>query len=106
MQLPQIKTDRLLLRMYRPEELETVFKLCSDPHITKFFPDFYTVEHENVMTSLPRRIGRWRDQGFGQFGVFDRESEKLLGYCGLQYLDNTGEVEIYYGFFKDHWGKG
>lgn len=48
---------------------------------------------------------RWREQGFGQLGVFEKDSEKLIGYCGLQYFDNTPEVEIYYGFFKDFWGK-
>jgi len=38
--------------------------------------------------------------------VFDKESEKLIGYCGLQLLDDTEEIEIYYGFHKDFWGKG
>ena len=106
MQLPEIKTERLILRMYRPEDLETVYKLCSDPYVTKFFPDYYTIERDYVLSSMPRRLDRWRKQGFGQFGVFDKESEQLIGYCGLQYLDNTEEVEIYYGLFKDFWGKG
>ncbi len=30
----------------------------------------------------------------------------MIGYCGLQYLDNTEEIEIYYGFPKEYWGKG
>ena len=27
-----------------------------------------------------------------------------LGYCGLEDLDGTGEVEVGYGFAKQHWG--
>jgi RimJ/RimL family protein N-acetyltransferase len=30
----------------------------------------------------------------------------LVGYCGLKPLDETKEIEIYYGFFRDVWGKG
>jgi ribosomal-protein-alanine N-acetyltransferase len=73
--------------------------------VKRFLPD-YPVEKEDVLASLPRRLQRWREQGFAQLGVFEKATEKLTGYCGLQYLDQTPEVEIYYGFFKPFWGKG
>ena len=106
MLLPKIETERLFLRMYRADELEEVYHLCTDADITKFFSFSNEITKKNVMASLPKRIERWRTQGFGQFGVFSKNDEKLIGYCGLQYLDNTIEVEIYYGFFKNFWGKG
>ena len=106
MLLPQIETERLLLRTYQPDDLETVYQLCSDPDITRFFPDYYTVKKEDVLTSLPRRFEKWRANHFGQFGVFEKNSAKLIGYCGLQYLDRTSEVEVYYGFFKKYWKRG
>jgi len=106
MLLPRIKTERLLLRTYTTDDLESVYLIISDKDVMRFFSADVTVERETVLTSLPRRMEKWKTQGFGQFGVFDKRSEKLIGYCGLQYLDNTNEVEIYYGFFKDFWGKG
>ena len=106
MLLPKIETERLLLRMYHADELEAVYQLITDKDVTRFFPDYYTVEKDYVLTSLPRRIERWRKYGFGQLGVFEKESEKLIGYCGLQHLDNTEEVEVYYGLHKKFWGKG
>jgi ribosomal-protein-alanine N-acetyltransferase len=108
MLLPKIETERLWLRMYRRAELETVYRLMTDREVTKFFPTppGHVIEREDVLASLPRRVERWRAQGFGQLGVFEKTCEKLIGYCGLQRLDKTPEVEIYYGFFKDFWGKG
>jgi len=106
MLLPKIETERLLLRTYKADDLETVYRLASDPHITRFFPDGSNISREDVLSSLPRRVERWEKQGFGQFGVFEKQTEKLIGYCGLQYLDNTPEVEIYYGLFHEYWGKG
>lgn len=105
MLIPKIETERLLLRMYNADELEDVYRLITDPDVRRFLPD-YTIEKEDVLTSLPRRLERWREMGFAQLGVFEKASEKLTGYCGLQYLDKTPEVEIYYGFFKGFWGKG
>lgn len=103
---PQIETERLLLRTYKPGEMEKVYELCSDKDVTRHFPPYFKIEKEEVLASLPARMERWRTQGFGQFGVFDKADENLMGYCGFQYLDGTPDVEIYYGFFKKHWGKG
>ena len=104
--VPKIETGRLLMRMYKPEELEIVYKMLSDKNVTRFYPPGFTIERADVLSSMPRRLGRWRDHGFGQLGVFEKESGKLTGYCGLQYFDSTPEVELFYGFFKEFWGKG
>lgn len=106
MLLPRIETERLVLRTYRTEDLDTVFRLCSDAHVTRFFHDDYSVDRADVLASLPRRRKRWRTHGFGQLGAFEKQSGALIGFCGLQYLDKTPDVEIYYGFFKQFWGKG
>jgi RimJ/RimL family protein N-acetyltransferase len=104
--VPKIETERLLLRMYQPPELEIIYKMLTDKNVTRFYPPGFSITREDVLASLPRRLERWRERGFAQLGVFEKTNENLIGYCGLQYFDNTPEVEIYYGFFKDAWGKG
>jgi ribosomal-protein-alanine N-acetyltransferase len=106
MNLPIVETDRLILRTYVQAELETVYLMVSDQAIRRFFPDGPDIKREDVMASLPKRTRFWKDNGFGQFGVFEKAGGKMAGYCGLKYLDNTTEVEVYYGFFRDSWGKG
>jgi RimJ/RimL family protein N-acetyltransferase len=106
MLVPVIETKRLLLRTYKTQDLETVYLLCSDPEVTQFFSTEYKVNREDILASLPRRLKRWQTQGFGQFGVFEKKSNKLIGYCGMQYLEEKSEVEIYYGLFKEYWLKG
>lgn len=103
--VPKIETERLLLRMYEPDELEEVYRLMTDADVRRFLPE-REIAKEEVLASLPRRLQRWREQGFAQLGVFEKDTGKLTGYCGLQYLDDTPEVEIYYGFFKPFWGRG
>jgi RimJ/RimL family protein N-acetyltransferase len=105
MLLPRIETERLLLRIYVQEELEEVYRLITDRDVRKFLPE-RSIEKREDLASLTRRLDNWRTNGFAQLGVFEKQSGKLIGYCGLQYLDKTPEVEIYYGFFKEAWGKG
>jgi RimJ/RimL family protein N-acetyltransferase len=106
MNLPIIETERLILRPYVQADLETVYLMVSDPEIRRFFPDGPEIKREKVLASLPKRLGFWKDNGFGQFGVFERPGGKMAGYCGLKFLDDTAEVEVYYGFFRNCWEKG
>jgi len=32
--------------------------------------------------------------------------KKLIGWCGLAFLDKTEEIEIGYGIAKEYWGRG
>lgn len=104
--LPVIETERLMLRMYRQEDLEAVYEIASDPQVRRYFPEGRKIERDDVLGSLPRRIDNWRRDGFGQLGVFEKSSNKLIGYCGLKNLENTDEIEIYYGYGRESWGRG
>ena len=37
---------------------------------------------------------------------FHKEDSALIGWSGLSYLEDTGEVEIGYGLAKPYWGRG
>ena len=106
LKLPEIRTERLLLRTYVPEDMETVFLMATDPGIAQHLPGSEKITRESVIAGLPKRRERWAKQGFGQLGIVLRETGKLIGYCGLKYLGETGEVEIYYGIFPQYQRKG
>jgi ribosomal-protein-alanine N-acetyltransferase len=55
---------------------------------------------------LNKYLAHWEQHGFGRWALIERQSKKLIGWCGLLYLDNTEEVEIGYGLAKVYWGKG
>jgi ribosomal-protein-alanine N-acetyltransferase len=105
MRLPIIETEHLLLRTYVQDDMETIFQMITDPDVRRFFPD-RRHKREDIMASLPARMEFWKENGFGQFGICEKGSGNLVGYCGLKPLDETDEIEIYYGFFREAWGKG
>lgn len=107
MSLPSIETDRLFLRVYAPDDLDARHAIRNDPDVYQYFPPYYSPPtKEKVVEGIASSIQRWQEDGLGEFAVIERASGELIGYCGLQPLDNTEEIEIYYGFPRKNWGKG
>ncbi|MEZ5428701.1 MAG: GNAT family N-acetyltransferase [Pyrinomonadaceae bacterium] len=105
MNLPSLETPRLVLRTYLDEDLDDFHAIRSDPVIRRYYPPHFSPP-EKSPEILHRHLVRWRENGFGEFGAFEKASGKLIGYCGLQNLDGGDEIEIYYGYAQTAWGKG
>lgn len=103
---PLIETARLKLRLPTADDKHSIHTIWSDPEVTKYIPVilFKTPEEIGEFIGLSRQ--RWEDRGFGIFAVTLKDTSEMVGYCGLQYLDNTPEVEIYYGFSTEVWNRG
>lgn len=104
----EVETDRLLLRMFRPEDGEAMYdRLWTDSQVMRYVqPGGWPHPREEAAALMERKIERWRERGFGQWAVVPKDEGELIGYCGLKYLDNTPEVELLYGIRHTHWGRG
>ncbi|TKI99040.1 GNAT family N-acetyltransferase, partial [Bacillus cereus] len=51
-------------------------------------------------------ILHWEQYDFGVWLLFNSETGKLLGHCGLRKVDETGEIEIMYLLDPEHWRNG
>jgi RimJ/RimL family protein N-acetyltransferase len=79
-----------------------------DPEVMRFSDGLKTREwiHKWLHTCLERYYQIW---GFGPYAVVERQSQRVLGYCGLflfPELDGQTEVEIGYRLMRSAWGKG
>ncbi len=44
--------------------------------------------------------------GYGRWGCVLKETQSVIGFCGLKYLDDLKEVDIGYRFLPEYWGQG
>jgi ribosomal-protein-alanine N-acetyltransferase len=51
-------------------------------------------------------LKHWEERGYGLWAVQSQSSEELMGRCGLQFLPDTGEVEVDFILGKGFWGQG
>jgi len=61
---------------------------------------------ERVQNIILRQGAHWKAYMYGWWAVETFSTRDLLGWCGLQYLPETGEIEVGYLLGRDYWGNG
>jgi RimJ/RimL family protein N-acetyltransferase len=102
----EIETTRLLLRLFREEDVDELAEIFGDPEVMKYLPGGKPRARKDTAVGLTRTIEGFKRRGFGIWAATHKEQGGLVGYCGLVYLDETPEVELLYGFARKHWGTG
>ena len=102
--MPAIETDRLLLRMFGPEDLDELARLFSDPNVMRYVGDGQPVNREEADKALQSIIKHWQTHGFGRWAAVDKQTREFVGFGGLRSL--FGTPEVVYHLAPAHWGKG
>ena len=101
--MPEIETARLRLRHFTLDDFDDLFRLYSDSQVMRYLS---LRTREQTQASLCKHIQHWQEYNFGMWGVIHLESGKMIGRCGLGFLENTPEVELGYVFDKSYWNMG
>ncbi|MBG1240516.1 GNAT family N-acetyltransferase [Nostoc sp. NZL] len=99
----EIETARLQLRHFSLKDLDYLFRLYSDVEIMRYL---LPRTREQTQASLSKHIQQWQKHNFGMWAVIYKETGKMIGRCGLSFLENTPEVELGYVFDKFYWNMG
>jgi RimJ/RimL family protein N-acetyltransferase len=102
-----LETDRLLIREYVEEDAEAFFKLNTDPQVLRFVPDkpLLSVEQaQQILLGHP--IADYRKHGFGRGACILKSTGEQIGFAGLKFLEELGEVDVAYRLMPAYWGKG
>jgi RimJ/RimL family protein N-acetyltransferase len=102
--MPEIETERLLLRMFCPEDLDELATLFRDPEVMRYVGEGQPVNREEADKALRSIIRHWQTHGFGRWAAVNRETREFVGFGGLRSL--FGTPEVVYHLATAHWGKG
>ncbi|MGW7413503.1 GNAT family N-acetyltransferase [Streptomyces sp. NPDC054863] len=90
--IPDLTTDRLLLRAWLPEEIDAVITGKHLPHWAEDFPG----EGDKALSGLFAENPAW----YGEYGhrqMIERETGQVVGAIGLFWPQKDGKVEFGYG---------
>src|SRR5712691_4783952 len=102
--MPSVETASLLLRMFRPDDLDGLAALVADADVMKYVGNGLPVTREEADVALQSIIRHWNNHGFGRWAAVDKETGRFAGYGGLRSL--LGTPEVVYHFAKAYWGRG
>ena len=107
-----IETERLLLRLPRPEDGPGLLDAFADPEATRYIGDGSTTDLAGSEEAVSRWLERWDAWGIGMFVVERREDGRVLGRAGFLRWDpetweiGGSETEIGWALAREHWGQG
>jgi len=99
-------TPRLNLRALSPRDVDAMHSILSEEGVLRYFPVSEPPDRLGVERMISALLDHWSERGYGLWAVEARSSGELMGRCGLQYLPDTGEVEIDFILGQAHWGQG
>lgn len=98
------ETERLLLRRFETGDLEAIYRMRSDAETMRFIRE--PQDRRESASWLKMISGLWDSDGIGFFAVVEKASRRVVGWCGLWRLKETGETEIGYAIDKAYWRRG
>ena len=99
------ETDRLEHRALTLNDAEAFYALNSNVEVMKFTGEPMTQSVEEARQA----IADYRDfdeRGYGRWACVLKETQQVIGFCGLKYLTDLNEVDVGYRFLPEFWGKG
>ena len=99
-----MKTKRLLLRPWKPSDLEPFAALNADRCVMEFFPKTLTKKESDDLAHL---IQTEIDQkGYGLWAVEIPNTCPFIGFVGLHAIDFMPGIEIGWRLSHNFWGQG
>lgn len=101
-----LETERLIIRKFTTDDLPKLIELRSDEDVIKYLGGTKLQNPEAIAKRLQFYLDCYEKYGFGMCAMIWKETGEMIGWSGLQPLEETGETEVGYGMAKDFWRKG
>lgn len=104
--IPSLTTARLVLRPLTSDDAGSLQQIMAEPGVLRYFPNPAAPSLEQVSKMIAGQMRHWQEHQYGWWGVAQHPTGRLIGWCGLQFLPETGETEVAYLLAKSCWGQG
>jgi [ribosomal protein S5]-alanine N-acetyltransferase len=99
-----IVTARLRLRPLAQRDLDALAEVYLHPLVMRWIGPH---TREDVAREIALQLEHQTSLGWSFWAVEDRNTDRVIGDCGLQPLEHRGpEVELGYDLHPDAWGRG
>jgi RimJ/RimL family protein N-acetyltransferase len=102
----EVRTERRLLRRWRPSDVEALAAIYAIPAFMEFMP---FVDLDGTRRQVERFERRWEEDGYALWAVEDLATGTLLGRAGLLHtpeFDVADAVEVGWALHPGWWGRG
>lgn len=101
-----LETDRLKLREMTLSDRKALSSILQDENVMYAYNGAFS--DEETMAWMQKQLQRYKEYGFGLWGVFLKDTGEMIGQCGItmQEYRATQVPEIGYLLAHKYWHKG
>jgi RimJ/RimL family protein N-acetyltransferase len=103
--IPQLETERLLLRPWKPEDFEAYARFMADPDVTRYLTG-EPMSRVDAWRQMAMLLGHWMMRGYGMWAVERKADRAFIGRAGLYNPEGWPALEVGWALGKDYWGQG
>lgn len=105
--IKELKSQRLLLRRMEVSDSHSLFKIWSDPDVSKFM-NISSFTHEAQAKEMIQLLEELTQASKAiRFSMIELKSNEIIGTCGFNSIDfENAKAEIGYDIAKAYWGNG
>ncbi|MBW4642770.1 MAG: GNAT family N-acetyltransferase [Goleter apudmare HA4340-LM2] len=106
MQIPQLKTQRLILREWREADFEAYAEMCGDPEVMRYIGTGKPLFRDESWRNMTMIAGHWQLRGYGMWAVEECQSGEMIGRIGCWQPHGWPGFEIGWTLRRTYWGRG
>lgn len=104
MNMPTLKTERLILRKFTKNDFDAMYKIFSDVDVNKFLPWFPLKTIEDVKTFYIEQYDKkYKQEKAYNYAICLKEDNRPIGYINVSMNES---YDFGYGLSKELWNKG
>ena len=104
--MKSLTTPRLTIRALEQDDLTAFHAICGDENAMRLMGDGLPLTLEQTQQWITVSQNNYKLHSRGCMAVIERDSNALIGFCGLVAGDTAGEIELIYALAPSHWGRG
>jgi [ribosomal protein S5]-alanine N-acetyltransferase len=101
-----LETARMRLVPWAGEDWPSLRPLARDPEVMRYISGGALWSDERIREFAEKQIKCFAERQFCFWRLVHKESGEMIGFCGLQPLDDTPETEIGWWLARDRWNQG
>jgi len=101
-----MRTERLLFAPWTEADWLALKPIATHPEVMRYISDGQPWPDDRIQEFVGRQMDGFRLRGYCLWQLLEASSGGMIGFCGLQPLEGTGEIEIGWWLARSHWGRG
>jgi len=103
--IPRVETDRLILREWKPEDLEPYSEFVANEEMMRYLGG-ETKNRDGAWREMAMVIGHFALRGYGFWAVEEKATGEFVGRVGVWYPEGWPAVEIGWSIMPQHHRRG